>query len=82
MNSQIAREYRLKYPDMPNLTLARVMYNENVSVFPSVDSARTALRYIEGKLGARNKKYLKDKSLIMEQARPYNPKIFKELIGD
>ena len=73
MNSQIAREYRLKFPDMPNLTLARVMYKENVSVFKDVDSARSALRYIEGKKGARDKKYLKDKSLIMEQARPYNP---------
>ena len=73
MNSQIAREYRLKYPDMPTLTLARVMYKENVSVFPSVYSSRTALRYIDGNLGARNITYVKDKSLIMEQDRPYNP---------
>jgi hypothetical protein len=58
---------------MPTLTLARVVYKENVSAFKDVDDARTALRYIEGKAGARNKKYLKDKSLIMEQPRPYNP---------
>ncbi len=73
MNSQIAREYRLKFPDMPTLTLARIVYKENVAAFKDVDDARTSLRYIEGKMGARNKKYLKDKSLIMEQPRPYNP---------
>ena len=73
MTSQIAREYRLKYPEMPTLALARLMYKENVAVFSNVESARTSLRYIEGKSGTKNKNAIKDKSLVMNEARPYNP---------
>lgn len=73
INSQLAREYRLKFPDMATLTLARILYKENVSVYKDVDSARSSLRYIEGKKGAKDKKDLKDKSLVMEHPRPYNP---------
>jgi predicted phosphodiesterase len=70
----IVREYRLKYGmDMPTLTLAKLIYNENKELFISVDNARTLLRYYEGKHGSRNKKYTKDKSLFMEGERSKNP---------
>ena len=70
----IVREYRLKYGmDMPTLTLAKLIYNENKELFISVDNARTLLRYYEGKHGSRNKKHVKDKSLFMEGERSKNP---------
>lgn len=70
----IAKEYRLIYGiEMPTLTLAKIMYSENKEVFTSIEDARTMLRYNEGKTGAFNKKYAKDKSLFMNEERPKNP---------
>lgn len=71
---EIAKEYRQKYGmQMPTLTLARLMYNENIEVFISVDYARNSLRYIEGKTGKVNKRKLKDKSMLLNEERPKNP---------
>jgi predicted phosphodiesterase len=70
----IAKEYREKYGmQMPTLTLARIMYKENKEAFNSIDHARNVLRTIEGKAGAHNRKYIKDKSLYMTEERPKNP---------
>ena len=70
----IAKEYREKYGmQMPTLTLARIMYKENKEAFNSIDYARNVLRTIEGKAGAHNRKYIKDKSLYMTEERPKNP---------
>jgi predicted phosphodiesterase len=72
--ADIAREYRLKYGmNMPTLTLARIMYNENVEAFKNVDHARSSLRIIEGKSGKKMRSEIKDKSLYMTDERPKNP---------
>ena len=73
MKIDIAREYRIKYGNnMPTLTLARIMYNENVQAFMSVDHARSTLRIIEGKSGNKMRNQIKDKSLFMTDERPKN----------
>jgi predicted phosphodiesterase len=72
--ADIAREYRIKYGNnMPTLTLARIMYNENLEAFMSVDHARSSLRMIEGKSGNKMRSEIKDKSLYMTDERPKNP---------
>jgi predicted phosphodiesterase len=72
--ADIAREYRIKYGNnMPTLTLARIMYNENLEAFMSVDHARSSLRMIEGKSGKKMRSEIKDKSLYMTDERPKNP---------
>lgn len=58
---------------MPTLTLARIMYKENIELFKSVDSARSSLRRLEGKVGNAEKKYLSNKDFIMNEERPKNP---------
>jgi hypothetical protein len=40
-NADIARQYRTKYPDMPTLKLARIMYKENNLAFLGVTGTRT-----------------------------------------
>jgi len=70
---EIARQYRKEYPEKSNLALARIMYAENKLFFKDVEDARGRLRYIEGKQGNTARKTLKDKSLVLEGARPYNP---------
>jgi hypothetical protein len=42
-NTQIAREYRTKYPDYPTKKLARIMYAENNLTFTNEESARNSL---------------------------------------
>lgn len=67
------RDYRKLHPDMPSLKLARIIYNENNLQFTNVEDARGVLRRIEGKHGNNERKSLKNKDLIIENARPYNP---------
>jgi len=69
----IAREYRIKYPDFPTRKLARIMYKENKAAFLDEESARTRLRYIEGKAGETSVKKNKNSPLLMKEARPSNP---------
>ena len=67
------RDYRKLHPDMPSLKLARIIYNENNLQFTNVEDARGVLRRIEGKHGNNERKSMKNKDLIIENARPYNP---------
>jgi predicted phosphodiesterase len=51
-----AIEYREKHGwEMPTLKLARILYSENDKLYNSVEHARSALRYIEGKAGNKEK---------------------------
>lgn len=72
--TEIARQYREKYGmRMPTLTLARIMYKENIEVFKDVEDARSKLRYIEGKQGKLLRTHTKDKSFFMADERSKNP---------
>jgi predicted phosphodiesterase len=73
LKSDVAREYRSKYPEKPSLALARILHKENKLLYTSVDDARSTLRYIEGKMGERNKKSLANKEFLKDEPRPYNP---------
>ena len=81
--SELARNYRLHYGvEMPTKKLSRILYNENKLIYTSVEDARSALRYIEGKSGPINRKKLGDKSFLINEERvknPYNlPESFQE----
>ncbi len=71
--AELAREYRGKYPNFPNLKLARIMYKENNPLFSNVENARSILRYIEGQYGKRNRKVVSDKSYLTNEPRTLNP---------
>lgn len=72
--TDISKEYRLRHGmDMPTLTLARIMYNENKEAFKNLDDARHWLRYIEGKTGPKDRKSLKSKEFVLTEDRPKNP---------
>lgn len=65
----VVRQYRDKYPDFPNLKLARIIYNENKELFTTIESVRTAIRSIQGQAG-------KGKGITVshkQPARPLNP---------
>jgi len=71
--TDIAIEYRKKFPEMPTLKLARIMYAENNLLFTDVEHCRSTLRVIEGKSGKANLKWLQNKDCVMKESRPLNP---------
>ncbi len=58
-----------KFPDAPSLTIARIAYRDNVSVFLTVEHARSIVRYHRGNNGLFNKQRLKDKSAVRPNQR-------------
>ena len=65
---ELCNQYRNQYGwEMPTLKLARIVYNENPLLFNTVDTARTALRSLEGK-GSKRVTIRKD-----VEERPRNP---------
>jgi predicted phosphodiesterase len=66
--SDVCREYRTKFPDYPNLKLARIIYQKEGKFFSSVDGVRGILRAIEGNNG-------KSRARVTHkgQPRPLNP---------
>lgn len=73
VKSKIAREYREKYPNMPTLTLARLIYKDNKAGFKDVENVRSALRRIEGKEGGGRNKLVINSKFFMAEERPRNP---------
>lgn len=82
-SGKLAIEYRTKYgPEMPSLKLARIMYAENNLLFSTLDSARSALRRIEGKNGNESRARYKHNELFMSKDRPKNPYNLPETYQD
>lgn len=73
MKKEVVTKWRLKYPDMPTLKLARLIYNEDGVYFKDVEAVRDVLRYIEGKKGSRDRKKAKTLSTFKTAERPRNP---------
>lgn len=69
------RLYRDKYGmDMPTSKLAKIIYEENKLLFRDKEDVRSALRYIEGKNGAKSRvSYIKKTKYYMEKERSSNP---------
>jgi predicted phosphodiesterase len=67
----IVREYVKKYPEYPNLKLARIIYSENNLSFKNVEDAREVIRNVTGKKGAKNRKYVKKE--FLQENKPFNP---------
>lgn len=73
INSDVVREYLEKYPDLPSLTLARFIYNENKEVFKSIESVRSSVRYYRGASGIHLLNALPNRRFVREKQKPYNP---------
>jgi hypothetical protein len=53
--AEIVKSYCEQYQSFPSLTLARLIYKENVAAFKDLEDARSSVRYVRGKRGADNK---------------------------
>lgn len=63
----ITQEYITKYPDLLNLTLAKLMHHERPDLFKSADNARSLIRMIKGAQGNKSRKG-KEKTAFFEIA--------------
>lgn len=54
--TELANEYVSKYKDLPTKQIARMMYKKNKLVFPSLETARSAIRYRRGAIGVAARK--------------------------
>jgi predicted phosphodiesterase len=71
--SDLVRQYRDEYGmEMPTLKLARIIFEKEALLFKNVESVRTYLRRIEGKLGEISKKTIVNKPYLIEN-RVKNP---------
>lgn len=66
--TDVVREYRAKFPDFPNLKLARIIYEREKPLFNSVEQIRAIVRAIQGQRGGNTTKHTHK-----QDARPYNP---------
>jgi predicted phosphodiesterase len=74
MKADIARNLRKKFPEMPTLKLARILFNDNKLLFKDVEDARSTLRYIEAKNGKKSRlKSVVESEFYREEPRPLNP---------
>ena len=53
---KLAKQYLKKYPNLPILTIAKLMYAENDMQFNSVDHARSLLKQNAGLAGKETRK--------------------------
>ena len=53
-----------QYPDLPSRTLARLLHHNYKLMFPSIEDARDAVRYIRGTHGDANRRTLKDRKYV------------------
>jgi len=68
ISTQIVIEYLTKWGNLPSLTLAKKIYNENKEVFPSVETARSSIRYFRAANGDERRRKLATKDFV-----DYNP---------
>ena len=63
LKREIILEYMQKWPDLPNRTLAKLIYSrdDNYKVFNSAESVRTLIRYYRGANGDKLRRELSTK---------------------
>jgi predicted phosphodiesterase len=72
ITGKIVTEYLEKFPDLPNLSLAKKIYKENKKAFTSVDHVRSIIRYYTGNLGPKDRGALSDKRFAKKPAENAN----------
>lgn len=71
--TEILIEYRTRFPNTPNLTLAKKVCKEHPALYATVESCRGALRRIEGKGGDKNTKIkYKDRYVPPRSHNPFD----------
>lgn len=60
LGAEEARKWDKNFPNTGNSQLSRMMYKGNEAIFNNIEAARSALRYVRGAVGKKNRKFAKD----------------------
>lgn len=74
IKGQIVLDYLKKFPNTPNVTLARKIYKENSISFKDVENVRSIIRTYTGNNGKKSNKYIKNKEFYTppKSLNPFN----------
>ncbi len=75
VKKSIIEPYLKKFPDFPDLTLAKIIYKENKQLFNGLDACRNAVRYQRGHTGKDSREKLADKTY--QKPLTYDTRTFK-----
>lgn len=70
IQGDIVKKYLNKYPQLPSLTLAKLIFQENELLFNSVESVRKTVRYYRGAVGDKQRETVLDKKFIRDHTSP------------
>lgn len=89
VGNKIIQQYLKKFPSTPNMTIARKIYKENISVFSTLESVRTSVRRFRGSAGDEERKrakYIDQKKLVEEtlalpksRAKKHSPYVLPQI---
>lgn len=64
VTGELIKSYLEEYPDMKNLTLARMIFKENKGLWTTVESVRSTIRNLKGAMGESNRDKLADRRFM------------------
>jgi predicted phosphodiesterase len=73
LQGEIVTALLARFPEAPSLTLARIAFKENPSIFTSVETARSGVRRYRGAAGDRERAVTVDKSHFRSPKQPGDP---------
>jgi len=76
--SNLIKSYLTKFPKLPSLTLARLIYKENDKQFKDIDVVRSSIRYYRGKKGEKPKSQLGTREFLDQNIEFIMPESYAE----
>jgi len=65
IKGEICKEYLTEFSDLPTLTLAKMIYKNNSTVFKNVEQVNRLLRYYRGATGERDREKARKAGSLM-----------------
>lgn len=72
IKTEVARELMMRFPDLPSLTLGKMLAKAHPKMWLNAEKARNTVRHVRGKK-IKGHSRLSNKSLFETGTRPYNP---------
>lgn len=70
---EVVNDYCKKFPETPDMTLAKMIYKKEPKLFKSLENCRTMVRIVRGHAGDNKRKSTTDKSLFKPLTYNTNP---------
>lgn len=72
-HAALIKEYLEQYPEMPSLTMAKMIFKNHESIFSNVEAVRRQIRYFRGAIGDAMRGNLKDRKYVRQSYLQHLP---------